>query len=111
MIIRKPAARRSRGWRSAGALVAETLALCAEHLEPGLSMLELDRLADEYIARARRRPDLEGLQGLPGRALPVAELGEAVRQKVASMQIDRNDVTEASEGSDVGIKVKLGPRR
>ena len=52
----------------AGEVVAGTLALMQERLEPGISMVELDRIADEYIALAGRRPDLEGLQGLSGRA-------------------------------------------
>ena len=33
----------------AGAVVAGTLALIEERLEPGISMAELDRLAEEYI--------------------------------------------------------------
>lgn len=39
----------------------------------------------------------------------IIEIGneeEAIRQRVSSMQIDRKDVDEASEGSDVGIKLK-----
>ncbi|HUB92327.1 MAG TPA: hypothetical protein VL945_00010 [Candidatus Saccharimonadales bacterium] len=39
----------------------------------------------------------------------IIEIGgeeEAIRQKVSSMQIDREDVAEASEGEDVGIKLK-----
>lgn len=39
----------------------------------------------------------------------IIEIGneeEAIRQRVSSMQIDKEDVTGASEGSDVGIKVR-----
>ncbi len=39
----------------------------------------------------------------------IIEIGgeeEAVRQRIASMQIDRKEVEEASEGDDVGIKLK-----
>ena len=38
----------------------------------------------------------------------IIEIGteeEAVRQRISSMQIDRVDVSEASEGDDVGIKL------
>jgi translation initiation factor IF-2 len=38
----------------------------------------------------------------------IIEIGseeEAVRQRVSSMQIDREDVTEATVGDDVGIKL------
>jgi len=34
----------------------------------------------------------------------------AIRQKVASMQIDRKDIVEAGEGDDVGIKLKVPVR-
>ena len=39
----------------------------------------------------------------------IIEIGneeEAVRQRVFSMQIDREDVSEAQEGSSIGIKLK-----
>ena len=39
----------------AGEVVAGTLALMQERLEPGISMLELDAIADEYIRVAGRR--------------------------------------------------------
>jgi methionine aminopeptidase len=48
MIIRKSNAE-IEGMALAGELVHETLALCAEVLEPGMTMLELDRIADEHI--------------------------------------------------------------
>jgi hypothetical protein len=38
----------------------------------------------------------------------IIEIGneeEAIRQRVSSMQIDRKDIIEASEGDSVGIKV------
>ena len=72
MIIRK-SAREIELMAAAGAVVAGTLALLEERLEPGISMVELDRIADDYIRCPRRRPDLEGLQGLPGRDLHLAE--------------------------------------
>jgi len=49
----------------AGALVAETLALVAEHLEPGVEMLELDRIADEHIETRGGSPTSKGYQGFP----------------------------------------------
>ena len=51
MIIRKGPAEIDRIGRS-GALVAETIAHVGERIEPGVTTLELDRLADEFI-RAR----------------------------------------------------------
>ena len=63
----------------AGAVVAETLALVEERLEPG----HLDGRARPHRRRvhplARRRPDLEGLQGLPGRDVHLAERDDRAR--------------------------------
>ena len=41
-----------------------------------------------------------------GDIIEIGDEEEAVRQKISSMQIDRKDVTEASEGDSVGIKLK-----
>jgi methionyl aminopeptidase len=64
MIIRK-SAQEIAGMARAGALVADTLALVAEHLEPGLSMVELDRIADEYIVSHGGFPTSKGYKGFP----------------------------------------------
>jgi len=64
VIIRK-SAQEIEGMALAGVLVAETLALCAEVLEPGLTMLELDRIADEYIASKGGVPTSKGYKGFP----------------------------------------------
>ncbi len=64
MIIRKSAAE-IEGMARAGALVAETLALCAEALEPGISMLELDRIAEEHIRAKGGVPTSKGYKGFP----------------------------------------------
>ena len=64
MIIRK-SAQEIEGMARAGVLVAETLALCAEMLEPGLSMLELDRIAEEHIRSQGGVPTSKGYKGFP----------------------------------------------
>ena len=64
MIIRKSEAE-IEGMARAGALLAETLALVAEHLEPGVEMRELDRIADEHIAANRGYPTSKGYKGFP----------------------------------------------
>jgi methionyl aminopeptidase len=64
MIIRK-SAREIEAMATAGALVAETLALCGEVLEPGLSMLELDRIAEEHIRSHGGVPTSKGYKGFP----------------------------------------------
>ena len=64
MIVRKSAAE-IEGMARAGELVYETLQLCAEALEPGVSMLDLDRLADEHIAAKGGSPTSKGYKGFP----------------------------------------------
>jgi methionyl aminopeptidase len=64
MIVRKSDAE-IEGMARAGALVADTLALVAEHLEPGVEMLELDRIADEYIHSRGGQPTSKGYKGFP----------------------------------------------
>ena len=64
MIIRKSAAEID-GMARAGELVHETLQIVAEHLEPGVSMLELDRIAEEYIRSKGAEPTSKGYKGFP----------------------------------------------
>src|SRR4029077_5784353 len=45
--------------------LAETLALVAENLEPGVEMRELDRIADEHIASKGGYPPSNGYKGFP----------------------------------------------
>jgi methionyl aminopeptidase len=49
----------------AGEVVAGTLSLLEERLEPGISMVELDRLADDYIRANGGVPTSKGYRGFP----------------------------------------------
>jgi methionyl aminopeptidase len=64
VIIRK-SKQEIEGMARAGKLVHETLQLVAEHLEPGVSMLDLDRLADEHIESKGGFPTSKGYKGFP----------------------------------------------
>jgi len=64
VIVRKSAAE-IEGMARAGELVYETLQLCAEHVEPGVSMLELDRIAEEHIRSRGGVPTSKGYKGFP----------------------------------------------
>ena len=64
MIIRKSQAE-IEGIARAGTLLAETLALVGEHLEPGVTMRELDRIADEHLAANGATPTSKGYKGFP----------------------------------------------
>jgi methionyl aminopeptidase len=64
VIIRK-SAREIELMAAAGAVVAETLALLEERLRPGISMAELDRIADDYIHARGGVPTSKGYKGFP----------------------------------------------
>ena len=49
----------------AGELVAETIALVGEHIQPGITTGELDRIADEYIRERGGVPTSKGYRGFP----------------------------------------------
>jgi methionyl aminopeptidase len=64
MIIRKSAAEIETMAR-AGTVVAETLALIEEHLQPGITTGELDALAEEFIRSHGGVPTFKGYRGYP----------------------------------------------
>ena len=64
MIIRK-SAQEIEGMARAGELVHETLQLVADQLDPGVTMTELDRIADEHIASKGGHPTSKGYKGFP----------------------------------------------
>jgi methionyl aminopeptidase len=49
----------------AGQLVAETISLIGEHLQPGVSMIELDEIAEEHIRAHGGEPTSKGYKGFP----------------------------------------------
>jgi methionyl aminopeptidase len=50
---------------AAGRIVADTLALLGESLAPGLTMLDLDAIGDEYIQSQGAYPTSKGYKGFP----------------------------------------------
>jgi methionyl aminopeptidase len=64
MIIRKSAAEIDRIAR-AGTLVAETISHVGERIVPGITTLELDRIADEFIRANGGVPTSQGYKGYP----------------------------------------------
>jgi methionyl aminopeptidase len=71
MIVRK-SQREIELMAAAGALVAGTLALLEERLEPGITMAELDLIADEYIVSQGGVPTSKGYRGAGGVPFPTA---------------------------------------
>ena len=64
MIVRKSAAEIESMARG-GAIVAETLALIGDHMRPGVALLELDSLAEEFIESQGGVPTFKGYRGYP----------------------------------------------
>jgi methionyl aminopeptidase len=64
MIIRK-SAQELEAMARAGELVADTIAMLGEHLAPGITTGELDRLAEEFIREHGGVPTSKGYRGYP----------------------------------------------
>jgi methionyl aminopeptidase len=64
VIIRK-SQEELEGMARAGEIVADTLAMIGEDVRPGISMVELDRLAEEYIRDRGGVPTSKGYRGYP----------------------------------------------
>ena len=64
MIIRK-SEHEVEKMATAGRVVVDTIALIEEHLRPGVTTAELDRLADEYIRSHGGHPTFKGYRGYP----------------------------------------------
>jgi methionyl aminopeptidase len=64
VIVRKSRAE-IEGMARAGELVAETIAAVGEHIQPGITTGELDRIADEYIRERGGVPTSKGYRGFP----------------------------------------------
>ena len=64
MIIRK-SAQEIETMARAGAVVADTLALLEEHVQPGITTGELDAIAEEFIRSRGGVPTFKGYKGYP----------------------------------------------
>jgi methionyl aminopeptidase len=49
--------------RESGRITAQTLQMLAQHVAPGISTLELDRLAEQFIRKHKGIPSFKGYQG------------------------------------------------
>jgi methionyl aminopeptidase len=100
VIIRKSAAELDV-MQQAGAIVADTHALLGEHIRPGATTAELDRLADEFIRSRDGIPTFLGYPGpYPYPASICASLNEVVVHGIPNDQpLSEGDVLSV----DVGV--------
>ena len=80
----------------AGQIVKETLLMLEEHIVPGITTLDLDKIAEEFILSKKSKPGFKGLYGYP------ATLCTSVDDQVVHGL--PND-TKLKEGQIVGIDV------
>jgi methionyl aminopeptidase len=97
MIIRKSQAEID-GMARAGDIVVGTLELIGEKLEPGISMLELDRIAEEYIRDQGGVPTSKGYRGYPA-ALCISPNAMIVHGIPTEYRAEEGDVIAV----DVGV--------
>jgi methionyl aminopeptidase len=64
-MIRLKSGSEIEGMARAGELVAETIALVGEHIRPGITTGELDRIAEEFIRERGGVPTSKGYRGFP----------------------------------------------
>ncbi|WP_338824339.1 Methionine aminopeptidase 1 [Moorella humiferrea] len=82
--------------REAGRVVALTLAKLKEHISPGVTTAELDRIAEEYIRKHDAVPAFKGYQGFP--ASICASINEEVVHGIPGLK-------ELAEGDIISIDI------
>ena len=97
MIIRK-SQQEIEGMARAGELVAETIALIDEHVQPGVTTGELDRIAEEFIRDHGGVPTSKGYRGFPA-ATCISPNSMVVHGIPGEHRVDEGDVISV----DIGI--------
>jgi len=97
MIIRKSKTEIEK-MAAAGRVVAETIAYVGEHLEPGISTRELDRIGEEFIRSQGGAPTSKGYKGFPA-ALCISPNSMIVHGIPGSYRVEDGDLISV----DVGV--------
>jgi len=91
--------------RVAGRIVAETFAILGEQIKPGVTLQDLDRLADEYLQRQGATPLYKGYRGNPPSHPPFpGVICASVNQEICHGLPDNRTL---QEGDIVGIDIGL----
>jgi methionyl aminopeptidase len=84
--------------RKAGRIVAETLELVREHAKPGVTTLELDRIAEKFIRSQGAIPAFKGYNGFP--ATLCTSVNEQVVHGIPSLRyLDSGDIISIDCGA------------
>src|SRR3989441_12132860 len=100
MIIRK-SAQEIEGMARAGELVADTLALVGEHVQPGITTGELDRIAEEYIRDHGGVPTSKGYRGFPA-ATCISPNAMVVHGIPGEHRVEEGDLVSLDGGITLG---------
>jgi methionyl aminopeptidase len=68
--------------RKAGEIIAGIFEVLKNEVKPGVSTIELDRIAEEYIKRRNAIPSFKGYEGLPGAIEYPASICSSVNNEV-----------------------------
>src|SRR5207302_7316606 len=83
---------------AAGALVAETIALVGEHVRPGITTAELDRIGEEHIRARGGVPTSKGYRGFPS-AICISPNSMVVHGIPGPYRLEEGDLVSV----DVGV--------
>ena len=83
---------------SAGQIVKETLFLVEEHIKPGISTLELDKIAEDYIRSKNAIPGFKGLYGFPA-TLCISIDDEVVHGIPSERILEKGQIVSVDVGS------------
>lgn len=100
MIIRK-SRREIEQMARAGVVVARTLELLAEHVRPGVTTAELDRIAEDCIRSERGAPTFKGYRGYPA-AICVSPNEMVVHGIPGPYALEEGDIISVDVGVTLG---------
>jgi len=90
------------GLKKAGELVAETFKMLAPHMKPGMSLLELDKIAEDYIRSRGAKPAYKGYKAKFSRTAFPATLCISVNEQICH---GIPSVRKLREGDIVGVDI------
>jgi methionyl aminopeptidase len=100
MIIRK-SSQEIEGMARAGELVAETIAVLGEHLQPGITTGELDRIAEDFIREHGGVPTSKGYRGFPA-ATCISPNAMVVHGIPGEHRVEEGDLISVDVGITLG---------
>ena len=100
MIIRK-SQQEIDGMARAGELVVDTIALVGEHIQPGITTGELDRIAEEFIREHGGVPTSKGYRGFPA-ATCISPNAMVVHGIPGEHRVEEGDLISVDVGITLG---------